>query len=337
MKITHQTARQRGYGLVEFMVAMTLGLVLLGGIGYVYLGTRGSFRSTDNLSRMQENARYALDVMSRDIRMAGYAGCGNIGSIKINTIANPIASPMLTQGNVIVGYATGSGWTNPTSGPVITRAAGDVLTLTGAYGRGANLTGNLIPQNANVQVSGNPDAFKQGDVLMVTDCSQADVFRVTNSPGSSGTVTLTHANSTNTGNRVGTYGKDAFVMRIDQYSYFIGSNASGNRALYRAGLYTTEELVENVYDMRFRYGLDTNGDGMVDSYSSSPGNWTQVISVTVNLLVNSPDTNIATSSQSLTFNNATFSAAAEPVVANRRRAYQVYSATVAVRNRLPML
>lgn len=319
---------QTGFGLIELMIAMTLGLVLLGGIGYVFIGSRGAFRTTDNLSRIQENARYALDVMSRDIRMAGYVGCGNIASMTVNTIANLSVSQQMTPGNALIGYDNGASWTNPTS---ITRAAGDVLSIMGAFSSGVNLTGNLIPSNANMHVNGNADGFKQGDVLVVTNCTNADVFKVTNSPGSSGTVTLTHSNASNTGNRVGSYGSDAFVMRVDQYSYFIGTNPAGNRALYRVGLDgIAEELVEHVHDMQMRYGLDTNADGAVDSYSTTPGTWAQVVSVTVNLLMRSPDNNISTATQSVTFNNGTFAAP-------DRRLYQVFSSTVGVRNRLPAL
>lgn len=326
---------QTGFGLIELMIAMTLGLVLLGGIGYVYIGSRGAFRTTDNLSRIQENARYALDLMSRDIRMAGYVGCGNLASMPVKTIANaPV--PDIATGKALIGYDNGTGWTNPTS---IVRPAGDVLSVMGAFRNGANLTGNLTPENANAQISGNADGFKQGDVLIVTNCTNADVFKVTNSPGSSGTVSLAYGSGSNTSNRVnGHYGKDAFVMRMDQYTYFIGTNTAGNRALYRVGLDgVAEELVEHVHDMQLRYGLDTNADGTVDSYSATPGTWTQVVSVTVNLLMRSPDSNIVTAEQSVTFNNATFSASAETAVADRTRLYQVFSSTVGVRNRLPVL
>ncbi len=60
-------------------------------------------------------------------------------------------------------------------------------------------------------------------------------------------------------------------------------------------------------------------------------------SVTVNLLMRSPDNNISTSTQqSVTFNNGTFDASAE-AAADQRRLYQVFSSTVGVRNRLPAL
>lgn len=329
MKPTLMTPRlQSGFGLIELMIAMTIGLILLGGIGYVFIGSRAAFRTTENLSRIQENARYALDMMSRDIRMAGYVGCGNIASMMVKTIANPPV-PEMTAGNALLGYNNGSGWTNPSS---ITRAAGDVLSIMGAFSGGVNLAGNLAPQNSNVQINGNPDGFATGDVLIVTNCVNADVFKATTVSSGGGTIiTVNHSNSSNTGNRVGTYGPDAFVMRMNQYSYFIGTNPAGNRALYRVGLNgQAEELVEHVHDMQMRYGLDTNTDGTVDNYSTTPGTWAQVVSVTVNLLLRSPDNNLSTATQSATFDNATFTAP-------DRRLYQVYSATVAVRNRLPAM
>ncbi|NDP48689.1 MAG: prepilin-type N-terminal cleavage/methylation domain-containing protein [Sulfuriferula multivorans] len=316
---------QSGFGLIELMIAMTLGLVLLGSIGYVFIGSRGAFRVTDNLSRMQENARYALDVIGRDVRMAGYVGCGNIASMQVNTIANPPVPPM-TAASALIGYDNGAGWTNPTS---IVRPIGDVLSIMGAFGGEVNLTGNLAPSNSNVQINGNPNGYATGDVLVVTNCSTADVFKTTTVSGGGGSVTLNHSNSSNTGNRVGTYGADSFVMRMEQFTYFIGNNPAGNRALYRVGLNgQAEELVEHIENMQMRYGLDTTGDGAVNSYSNAPTNWAQVISVTISLLMRSPDNNLSTAIQTATFNNATFTAP-------DRRLYQVFSATVGVRNRLP--
>lgn len=315
---------QSGFGLVELMIAMTLGLVLLGSLGYVFIGTRGAFRVTDNLSRMQENARYALDVIARDVRMAGYSGCINLAATKVNTIANPPV-PAIAPGNALVGFPNG---TSPPPHALYLR--GDWLSVMGAFGGDVNLSGNLTPSNANVQINGNPHNFAAGDVLIVTNCVNADVFKATSVSASGGTVTVAHANSSNTGNRIGEYGADAFVMRMDQFTYFIGTNPANNPALYRMDMNgAAEELVENVQDMRFRYGLDTNGDGAVDSYSNTPGNWAQVVSVTISLLMRSPDNNISTSTQTATFNNATFTA-------TDRRLYQVYSATVGVRNRLPV-
>lgn len=323
-----------GFSLVELMVAMTLGLIVVGAVGYVYLGSRAAFRTTDNMSRMQESARYALDALSRDVRMAGYVGCGNLQTVTVNTIANPPV-PAISSATAVTGQDFSAAVTN-FLGTTITRPAGDTISIMAAFGGGVPLVGNLAPSNANIQIAGNPHGFAALDVLMVSDCKGADIFRATNVSSGGSIVTMAHANSTNTGNRVGDYGSDGSVFKMQQFTYFIGINPAGNRALYRTEMTTgvaqgTQELVENVEDMQITYGLDTNGDWAVDRYDSATGvagRWAQVVSVRIGLLIASPENNITTSAQRYIFDNAA-------VNATDRRMYQTFTATIGVRNRLP--
>jgi type IV pilus assembly protein PilW len=74
--------RQRGLTLVEIMVALTLGLVLIAGLLQLFVGTRQSYRTQENLSRVQENGRYALEFISRAVRIAGYRSRNNIEAEK---------------------------------------------------------------------------------------------------------------------------------------------------------------------------------------------------------------------------------------------------------------
>lgn len=64
--------RQRGLSLVELLVAMVLGLLLTAGALEMMLSSRNLYRTTDSLSRIQENGRFALDFLNRGINMAGY-------------------------------------------------------------------------------------------------------------------------------------------------------------------------------------------------------------------------------------------------------------------------
>ncbi|NHZ42942.1 PilW family protein [Massilia aquatica] len=61
-----------GFGLIEVLVAMTLGLVLLGGVGYVFMGSKDMSVAQSDGVRMNESARNATDVMGRALRQAGY-------------------------------------------------------------------------------------------------------------------------------------------------------------------------------------------------------------------------------------------------------------------------
>lgn len=68
---------QQGLTLVEIMVAMTLGVFITAGILQLFISSRQTYRSQEALSRLQENGRFAIDFMARDIRMAGFRGCAS--------------------------------------------------------------------------------------------------------------------------------------------------------------------------------------------------------------------------------------------------------------------
>lgn len=69
---TPHAREQRGFSLVELMIAMTLGLILLTALAYFFLGSRQLNRTHDDVSRMQESGRNALEIMGRAIRQTGY-------------------------------------------------------------------------------------------------------------------------------------------------------------------------------------------------------------------------------------------------------------------------
>ena len=74
---TSPSRHQRGLTLVELMIAMLLGLFLLGGLLQIFISSKQTYRMQEGLSRLQENGRFAIDFMARDIRLAGYKGCSS--------------------------------------------------------------------------------------------------------------------------------------------------------------------------------------------------------------------------------------------------------------------
>jgi type IV pilus assembly protein PilW len=65
-------ARQRGMGLIELMIGMTIGLIVLMALGYFFLGSQQANRTHNDISRMQESGRNALEILGGAIRQAGY-------------------------------------------------------------------------------------------------------------------------------------------------------------------------------------------------------------------------------------------------------------------------
>ena len=87
MRLSHPLMPSpRGFTLVELMVAMTIGLIILGAVGQIFATSSGTYVLQQDLARLQENGRFSMDFIAHDLRMAGYAGCVNI-----NQALNPDA------------------------------------------------------------------------------------------------------------------------------------------------------------------------------------------------------------------------------------------------------
>jgi type IV pilus assembly protein PilW len=61
-----------GFTLVEMMIAMALGLFLVLVISQIFLGSKEAYKNIEEMSRLQENARFAVGQLGRVVRMAAY-------------------------------------------------------------------------------------------------------------------------------------------------------------------------------------------------------------------------------------------------------------------------
>lgn len=64
--------KQQGFSLVELMIAITLGMVLMGASLQFIVSTRQTYDINDDVARIQENGRIALDILVNDLQFAGY-------------------------------------------------------------------------------------------------------------------------------------------------------------------------------------------------------------------------------------------------------------------------
>jgi type IV pilus assembly protein PilW len=70
----------RGFSLLELLIAITIGLVLMAGVLAVMSSTKKTYSLQEELSRLQEDARFLMEDLSYNVRMAGYFGCSGIVS-----------------------------------------------------------------------------------------------------------------------------------------------------------------------------------------------------------------------------------------------------------------
>lgn len=335
---------QHGLTLIEVMIAITISLILLAGVMHIFTGSRQTYRVQDNMARLQENGRFAISFLSKDLRMAGYTGCTS-KSTTVTVIATNASASFLNGG--LAGYEYAALPITLTATDTLTAAmvlpGTDIIHIKGASATGVKMTGNLTTVNANIQLltATAGGLFTAGDILFISDCTNADIFAATNVSNGAGTTTIAHANSANTTNNLSrTYGTDADVMRMENSVYYIAADATNNNipTLYRKRMVgaamVTEPLVEGVEDMEILYGEDTDApatpDGSANRYvaADTPGlNMANVVSVRLNLLLRSSENNLATGiKQTYSFNG-------NSVTATDYRLRRVFSTTIKIRNK----
>lgn len=336
---TGNRLKQAGLSLIELMVALVLGLVISAAIIQVFLTSKNVYRMQDAMARIQENGRFAVDYISRDLRMAGYMGCGNLDRIPVNVIADTPANWVFDPSNFLAGQ------NDVAATNVLGAKPGtDAIQMRRAAGESIRLTGNLSVSNANIQLVDNRHGFKKDDTLMISDCVAADVFNVVNNPQTNNTdkkVTIAHSSGSNTNNRLSKlYGSDAEVMAYEKITYYVAPSLANPTAdalwMLVEGTSTggaPVELVEGVENLQFEFGVDTSGNRNLNDYRTANNvtDWSRVISVRFSLLMAGPNDNTIASSgdfaQSIQYNGA--------AVASDGTLRDVFESVVAVRNRVP--
>ncbi|MHB8744289.1 MAG: PilW family protein [Sulfuricaulis sp.] len=354
---------QTGFTMIELMVALTLGLILLAAVGQIYVTSRSSYTLQEALGQIQESGRFAMEFLTEDIRMAGYMGC-NSSLTSVGTIAEVggnafgIALPGGVMGYTYTGSGTTanlSDWT-PTlpssffnNGDVAPNT--DVILIQRGSALNTNLTGNMNTNAANIQIATTTSIAGQlqaGDVLMISDCNNADVFTASNVSNGSGTTTIAHASNTNSTNKLtSAYSTSATIMELVSRAYYIapGTNTpSGEPSLMRRELIygvnppTTQELVQGVENMRILYGVVTPGSPPMVVYDAANAvvgsNWSKVGSVRVGLLLRTPD-HVLQNTDTEVFTGGTELVDGEiippPTTPDHRRR-QVYKSTILIRH-----
>lgn len=360
--------RQLGVTLIELMISLLLGLLLTAGMVQVFGSNRQTYEFTQALSRIQENARFALDHMAYNTRMAGYSGC--LSDVKVyNNLNTPTDFrddlQNGVQGHNANGTAVGQSFTAATTDPAPSSdvnawtpalpaelnnrviPGSDVLVVRGVGGAPHPL---VAPFNNSAQLFvNNPHDFTLGEILVVTDCQKASIFQLTNVTSTGFGINLVHSNNNtySPGNASPTwgpeqdYGLGAEVARLQTFAFYIGRGGNNRPSLFQLRLqresdtlagFQPEELIQGVDSMQIRYGVDVDADRAADSWQSAEAvaDWSSALSVEISLLARATD-EYGSETDTLVYNLG--GTQFNPV--DDRRLRQVFSTSVGVRNRLP--
>jgi type IV pilus assembly protein PilW len=246
----HTVVNQRGLSLIELMVSLVIGALLIAGAVTVYMQSRNTYRTNDVASRMQEVARYALDVIAPDVRLAGFWGLTNrpdsfangAAAVTKDCAANftaNVAQPIEGRDAQVTG---GTGYSTAWA-----------CTIAAGYKR-VNWADVLIVRRG----SADPVAFEAGRMQIQSNREIAALFSNGALPAGfgAGDFSETHdmmvgvyyvAESTTTLN-----GRRMFSLR--------------RQTLVAGPALQDDEVISGVQDLQVQFGLDVNGDGTVERY-----------------------------------------------------------------------
>lgn len=95
--------RTKGFSLVEFMVAATVSLLLLGGVLQIYLSSRQTYRALDAQTALQEEGRFILGFVGEFIQTAGYKSAPTVPNETAFPAADPAPGVTFNAGQFITG------------------------------------------------------------------------------------------------------------------------------------------------------------------------------------------------------------------------------------------
>ncbi|GMQ76972.1 MAG: PilW family protein [Gammaproteobacteria bacterium] len=304
--------------LIEIMVAMVIGVIITAAVAQVYATSRATYQLTEGLSRVQENGRFGLEFLTRDVRMAGYSGCLSKTTPVVNHLNNPTdyATDLVLGQHISAHAYTGSGtstaitdWSPAlpvsyfTTGEVLPNT--DVLVVRGASDQSEQVLPPYMPTPSAALHIETGNGLKVNDIVIVADCRSADMFQITGpaDPDTAGTLNHnTGAVSQGPGNArkdlSKTYDSDAEILKLVTRVYYIGrrkNNPDNPPALFRkeldGGVLVTQELVEGIENLQLYFGDDTDSDRAANIYLTADQvtNWATVVAVRMGLLVRTPD------------------------------------------------
>ena len=351
--------RCHGFSLVELMVALVITLILLAGIGQIYLSSKKSFTIQDTLGHQQENARYAVEIVAQDLRRVSYWG----GNADIGLISGTETGDV-GMGSIV--HDNGSCDADNTWGRMLDRPI---------YGKNNTKSGyDCIPDDylkSDILVTRYQAPWEVGSQTTPNYCDSNPPSDYCSDgqpkPPSDCNRLYMRSSLTASGAALGRIfkGKDACdlpndmdlnastppapserVAELVSHAYYVGPSPSDSKcpsdgavvpslvreSLNKDGKPEAEEVATGVEKFEVLYGIDTDGNKSVENYvdadsSDIETDWSNVVAVRYWLLTraNCPETGYT--------NENTYNLAGVDYKPNDGYRRQLYTTTVMLRNR----
>lgn len=318
-----------GLSLVELLVSVMLGLLLSAGIVRVYLDSKSSYLIEEEMARIQENGRFALHLLQRELALAGFFGGGwsiadftPLSSVPDCGSAADWPLTPTTPVDLLNDYVDGA--VQMASGVILDcvdgselQAGSDVLALKRSAAEATLRDGVYQPGLSGA-------ATGQWYLRLVDYGADVSWWRA-------GIIPAAEVNPVG-GTGVDYWESYANIYFVRNYSVDPGDRIPSLCAeRLSASAMRTQCLIEGVESLQIEFGIDSNGDGVPNQYMTAPApaDLARAISARVYLLLRSLTPVAPTNSKDYQLG--------QTAIAAKNDAYlrRVFSTTVQLRNAAP--
>lgn len=310
-----------GFSLIELMIASAIGLLLLTGLALIFVNTSEANRELQKSAQQIENGRYAIEILSSDLRLAGFYGhLHDMTSITAPAgMPDPCEAADTAEMLKAFWYPV-QGYEGTIDAATVTSdVAPDISTTT----CGGLLDAATLKPGSDVLVIRRADT----NALATTDVATANVFYVQagaiNAEVQLGNGAVIGQNKASGGASVLLLNNGAIpapaapIRRLHVRIYFVapcsiglgaGGRCNGSAGedkiptlkrleLTSAGTFTIVPLVEGIEYLKIEYGIDDapsamnlatghSGDATVDRFETAPSaaEWQSVIAAKIYVL-----------------------------------------------------
>ena len=264
------TRTQRGFTLIEFMIAATISLIILAALTGAFVANSRTRDEMERANQQIENGRYALQVMTDDLQMAGFYAQFDINlanpptpAIKPHACTTLLADLRSALPLHIQGYDNGGG-------PLCLvdyKAGTDVLVV--------RRVSTCVSGSANcAAVAGAPyfQASTCSSGAELQSSQATDFYRLDSTIG-------------NLDRHLRDCTTLAPLRQFLVHIYYVANNdqaGDGIPTLKRLELggsggapaFSIVPIADGIENLQLEYGIDTDGDGQPDVYTADPDNYT---------------------------------------------------------------
>jgi len=258
----------RGFSLVELMVALLLGVILSCAMVQAYIGAGQNALFEEQMARMQENGRFALRLLTRELAMAGFFAAlpvpGEIPAVAVGADCS--------EENWVLDTSDPLGLVNDHAGqpspvttshtPLTCLDGGDIVSGTDVLAV-KRTSGEASLQRGEVAAALTDSNVRSWYLHLVSGIPQGWVQAA---PGELRDLAPAHL-------------PDSYWRAVTRIFYVRAYSDPANRedaiptlcmeSIVGNGM-QTQCLVEGVEDVQFEFGIDTDADGAPNQYLTAP-------------------------------------------------------------------